>query len=279
MNDLMESIRSAIHYMEENLTEPLEIEKIAEQAYMSAFHFQRIFHVLCGFTVGEYIRSRRLTLAAQELAATHSKIIDVALKYGYDSPDSFTRAFQRFHGVTPSQARKEVANLVSFAPVHIKLTLEGGNMLEYRIEEKPQFTVMGFTRRFNTDSSYQAIPEFWQEHTTSAASRDICGAFGICIDSDGKNFDYMIADNYIPWQAVPAGCATRVIPGGTWAIFPCRGALPHALQSVNTRIWSEWLPDCKSYRLAGNYNIEMYAPPQPDPQNDYCEIWVPVEKL
>ena len=106
MNDLMESIRSAIYYMEENLTEPLEIEKIAEQAYMSAFHFQRIFHVLCGFTVGEYIRSRRLTLAAQELAATHSKIIDVALKYGYDSPDSFARAFQRFHGVTPSQARK-----------------------------------------------------------------------------------------------------------------------------------------------------------------------------
>lgn len=152
-------------------------------------------------------------------------------------------------------------------------------MLEYKIVEKSQFTVMGKLRRFHTETAYDEIPMFWQEHMTSMENKTVCGMYGICMDIDGKNFDYLIADNYIPWNEVPEGYVTKVIPAGTWAIFPCHGALPKALQDVNTKIWSEWLPSCKTYKLAGNYNIEMYTPLCENPEDDYNEIWIPVEKV
>lgn len=278
MNGWAEGIQSAVDYIEENLTEELDIEDIAAKAYVSPFHFQRIFSVLCGMTVGDYIRCRRLTLAAQELSSSDIKVIDAAVKYGYDSPDSFARAFTKFHGISPSAAKERGASLKAFAPLRIKLTLEGGNFMEYRIVEKASFTVMGKSRSFNSDTSYREIPKFWQEHMTSGGNRKICGQFGICLDGDGKNFDYLIADIYKPWEEVPEGCITRVIPEGTWAVFPCRGALPKALQDVNTQIWSEWLPNCRDYKLGGNYDIEMYTKPADDPKDNYCEIWVPVVK-
>lgn len=278
MNGWIEGIQDAIEYIEENLTEELNIQDIADKAYVSAFHFQRIFNVLCGFTVGEYIRNRRLSLAAEELSRSDAKVIELAIKYGYDSPDSFTRAFTKFHGISPSAAKLKGAKLKSFARLKIKLILEGGTMLEYKIVEKAQFTVMGRSRRFNTDTSYEEVPKFWLEHLQSEEHKNVCGVFGICIDVDGKNFDYLIADNYEPWKEIPAGYETRVIPAGTWAVFPCRGPLPKSLQDVNTKIWSEWLPNCKEYKLAGNYNIEMYTPSDIYQEEYYSEIWVPVER-
>ncbi len=143
MNWWTEGIRNAIDYIEDNITEELNIRDIAEKACVSAFYFQKIFNVLCGFTVGEYIRNRRLSLAAEELSKSDAKVIDVALKYGYDSPDSFTRAFARFHGISPSAAKLKGANLKSFARLKFKIVLEGCTMLEYKIVEKAQFTVMG----------------------------------------------------------------------------------------------------------------------------------------
>lgn len=284
MKGLCEGIQDALNYIEDNITDKLEIQDIAAQAYISAFHFQRIFSVLCGMTVGEYIRSRRLTLAAQELSCTDTRVIDAALKYGYDSPDSFTRAFTRFHGITPSAAKEKGAALKSFAPVRIKLTLEGGSMMDYRIVEKAQFTIVGASRTFTTDSSYQEIPKFWQEFYANGGGEKINGMFGVCLDpkDNGRNaaeFDYLIADPYDPCRDIPEGCVTRVIPAGTWAVFPCRGALPKALQDVNTRIWNEWLPNCREYRLSGNFNIERYTPPCPDPADTYSEIWIPIERV
>lgn len=276
MGDLTQDIQNALSYIEAHLTEELEVREIAKRAYVSPFYFQRIFAALCGVGVGEYIRNRRLTLAGEELASTGAKVIDIAAKYGYDSPDSFNRAFQRFHGVTPSAARKNGANLRSYAPMKINLTLEGGNMLEYKIVEKPQFTVVGVSRMFNSDTSYQEIPKFWDEVMGKCP---LMGMYGVCIDEDGKNFEYLIADNYIPWEEIPAGCVTRVIPASAWAVFPCRGPLPQTLQDVNTRMWSEWLPNCKNYRLAANLNIELYAPPAEKPEDTYSEIWLPVEKI
>ncbi|MGL4991383.1 MAG: AraC family transcriptional regulator [Sarcina sp.] len=279
MNGWIEGITNAIAYIEDNLTGDIDMNEIADKAYVSSFYFQKIFNVLCGFTVGEYIRNRRLTLAAQELCSTNIKVMNVALKYGYDSPDSFARAFIKFHGISPSTAREKGSKLNSFAPLKIKLTLEGGTMLEYKIVEKAQFTVMGRLRKFNTETSYGEIPKFWKEHMKSEESKVVCGMYGICMDSDEKHFDYLIADNYIPGNEIPKGFEIRVIPAGTWAIFPCRGALPKALQDVNTKIWSEWLPSCKAYKLIGNYNIEMYTPYSGDEDDDYNEIWIPVERV
>ncbi len=274
MQGWIEGMQASIDYIEENLTEPLEIGAVAGTAGLSPFYYQRIFGALCGMTVGEYIRARRMTLAARELAGTDLKVIDAALKYGYDSPDSFARAFQRFHGITPSAAKEPGAQLKSFAPLHIKISLEGGIMLDYRISEKAPFTVIGVKRRFNSDTSYQEIPKFWNEWLAQGENRPVMGSFGICIDMDGKNFDYWIADMYLPWKEIPEGCETRMIPGGLWAQFRCT---LKTLQTVNTQIWSEWLPSLKEYSLAGDYDLEFYMEPD---ENGECEcyIWVPLKK-
>ncbi|MDE6592239.1 MAG: AraC family transcriptional regulator [Oscillospiraceae bacterium] len=274
MNGLAEGIQNAVQYIEDNLTEELNIGDIAAKAYVSSFHFQRIFSALCGFTVGEYIRSRRLSAAAQELSRSDAKVIDIALKYGYESHDSFTRAFTKFHGVSPSAAKESGTNLKSFAPLRIKLTLEGGTVMEYKIVEKAAFTVIGRSRRFLHENCYEEIPKFWQEHMKSPEAENIMGMYGLSADTNDKDFEYCIADNYRPQKDIPNGYVTHTLPAGTWAVFPCRGPMVETLQSTNTRIWNEWLPNCREYRLSGNYDIEAYFG-----KDDYCEIWIPVEKI
>lgn len=280
MEGWTEDIQNALAYIEAHLTEELEIGEIAKQAYVSRFYFQRLFGALCGVGVGEYIRCRRLTLAGEELAGTRAKVIDIAAKYGYDSPDSFNRAFQRFHGITPTAARKAGAVLRVYAPIKIKQIKEDGNMLAYKIVEKPQFTVVGVSRVFQADTSYQEIPKFWDE----VMGRENCpvkGMYGVCLEPDEKEtqFAYVIADNYIPQLEIPEGCVVKVIPASTWAVFPCRGPMPEALQEVNTQIWAQWLPNSRDYRLSANLSIEMYAPPAENPEDTYSEIWLPVERL
>ena len=280
MSDQRCRIRDAILYIEDHLTEDLDTRDIARAACLSTFYFQRIFSALCGMGVGEYIRNRRLSLAGQELASTDIRVIDTAAKYGYESPDSFCRAFQRFHGFPPSAAKQNRHHLKNQAPLELNLAAGGNRMLEYKIVEKPQFTLMGMERKFNPETSYQEIPKFWQE----VFSRENCplmGIYGVCLDEDtgDGSFTYLIADNYIPWQDIPAGLTVTVIPASTWAVFPCRGPLPETLQSVNTRMWSEWLPNCQDYRLARNLNIEVYGPPAEKPEDTYSEIWLPLEKI
>ena len=277
MNTWVEDIQNALEYIEQNLTEEISVKDVAEMACISEFHFQRIFHALCGCSVGEYIRNRRLAAAGRELSGGDVKIIDIAFKYGYGSPDSFTRAFTKFHGITPSAAREKEVNLRDFAPLKMRLIFEEGTMMEYRIVEKEAFTIMGRKRSFNVEDSYGRIPEFWEEHWSDGGSELVIGMYGLCIDLDGKYFDYYIGDEYIPDRDVPQGCETRVLPAGKWAIFPCT---LRTLQDTNTRMWGEWLPNCREYKLGGNYNIEMYVPlNQEDPQGSYCELWLPVEKV
>jgi len=281
----MENISKAIRYIEDNITEDLTIELIAKQAFVSPFYFQKGFAMLCGFTVGEYIRQRRLTLAGSELVATDGKIIDIAMKYGYDSPDSFTKAFTRFHGVTPTAARKDGAMVKSFASLKIKFSLEGGYIMDYKIVEKESFTVMGVSRVFQYESAVKAIPEFWSEHFQKGNDKFVCGMYGVNIDESmkGDEFEYLIADNYDPCTEVPTGFITKIIPQHTWAVFPCKGAMPKIMQDVNRKIFSEWLPNCRDYEIAAGYNIEMYSNPVDYPdgtgdENYYSEVWIPVKK-
>ena len=275
MQGWIEGFQESIDFIEKNLTEELDIEDIAAKAALSPFYYQRIFGALCGVTVGEYIRARRMTLAAQELNGKDVKVIDAAVKYGYDSPDSFSKAFQKFHGITPSQAKEPGALLRSFAPLHIRITMEGGTMMEYRIVEKAPFTIVGVKKPFHSDSSYQEIPKFWDEWLAQGENRPIMGTFGVCLDMKGKDFDYWIADLYLPWEDVPEGCETRVIPGSAWEQFPCT---IKTLQDTNTRIWSEWLPALQGYSLAGEYDIEVYLPPEEGSDDMKVYIWVPLKK-
>lgn len=281
----IEGVGEAISYIEENITEELTIENIAKRALVSTFYFQKGFTMLCGFTVGEYIRQRRLTLAGSELVSTDEKIIDIAMKYGYDSPDSFTKAFTRFHGVTPTAVRKDGAMIKAFASLKIVFSLEGGYIMDYKIVEKDSFTVMGVSKRFKYDSAAAEIPQFWAKHYQAGNGKFVCGMYGVCIDESmgTDDFEYLIADNYNPSMEIPEGFVTKIIPEYTWAVFACKGAMPDSIQDVNKKIFSEWLPNCKDYEIAAGYSIEMYNNPVDYPQgtkdeNYYSEIWIPVKK-
>lgn len=277
-------IEDAVGYIEGNITGDLTVSRIAKEVNTSAFYFQKGFSMLCGYTVGEYVRMRRLSIAGEELLSSDEKVIDLAIKYGYDSPDSFTKAFTRFHGITPTDVRRGGAVLKSFAPLHIKLSLEGGCVMEYRIEEKPAFKVMGISRDFSYENANVEIPKFWDEAFIQASERPVMGMYGVCFDEEmgGNQFRYMIADDLEAEQAERKHLEVQEIKAHVWAVFPCRGAMPLPLQEVNRRIFSEWLP-ASSYEIAEGYNIEYYSNPadfkkgMQDPEY-YAEVWIPVKE-
>lgn len=281
----IESITNAIDYIEQNLTKELTAESIANYVHISPFYFQKGFSMLCGFTVGDYIRRRRLAQAASEIVSTNERVLDIALKYGYDSPDSFTKAFIRFHGISPTSVRKDGAVVKSFAPLKISFTLKGGYTMDYKIVEKDAFTVISNARNFSYENAKIEIPKFWAEHFQTGKGKTICGTYGINIDEtmSGKEFEYLIADEYDEKFPVPDGFSTRRIPSFTWAIFPCIGSMPNSMQATNQKIFSEWLPNCKDYEFAAGYLVELYDDPTKYPnglqdENYYSEIWIPVKK-
>lgn len=224
-----------------------------------------------------------MALAGEEVITSDITVLELAMKYGYDSPDSFTKAFSRFHGNTPLAVRRHKAMVKTFAPLKLTISLKGGNMMDYRIVKKEAFTVLGAAREFGYEDAKQTVPAFWQEHYASGKGKYVCGMFGINIDPQmgNKNFEYLIADPYNPSVDIPDGFCVRTIPAFTWAVFPCRGALPHALQDVNVKIFSEWLPALQGYEFAAGYCVEMYDAPDQYPEgtadeNYYSEIWIPV---
>lgn len=280
----IESISKAIAYIEDNITNELNIEQIAGEVSISPFYFQKGFSMLCGFTISDYIRQRRLTLAGGEIVSSDVKIIDIALKYGYDSPDSFTKAFTRFHGITPTAARRHGAMIKAFAPLKISFTLKGGFCVECKIVKKDSFTVIGHMKKFRYDDAFTEIPKFWNEYCQTSKVNTVCGMYGVNMDEkmEGGEFEYIIADDYKEGAEVPEGFVTKTIPAFTWAVFPCRGAMPASMQEVNKRIFSEWLPNSRDYEIAAGYNIEMYEAVSKYPnglqdENYYSEIWIPVK--
>lgn len=281
----VQSISCAIEYMEAHITEEMTVEDIARQVHVSPFYFQKGFRLLCGLTIAEYMRSRRLALAGNEIAAGKMKVIDAALKYGYDSPDSFSKAFTRFHGVTPSMAQKNSTMLKSFAPLKIKISLEGGYVMDYRITKKESFTVLGVSKKFHYEEAAGKVSAFWKEHYEKGNGAYVCGMFGVNIDEKmgGDEFEYLIADVYHPAVDIPEGFVTKTIPAFTWAVFPCQGPVSKSLQNVNHKIFSEWLPALKEYEFAAGYCVEMYEdakkyPKGTEDENYYCEIWIPIKK-
>lgn len=281
----METIGDAVQYIEQHITEEISADEIARQVNVSPFYFQKGFAMLCGFTLGEYIRNRRLALAGNEIATGEEKVIDIALKYGYDSPDSFTKAFTRFHGVTPAKARRDSVMLKSFAPLKISFLLEGGYLMDYKIEKKEAFTVIARAKTFPYEGAKELVPRFWQEHIKNGGAKTVMGMFGINIDEEmgGNTFEYLIADLCEPEREAPNGYVKRTVPSFTWAVFPCRGPMPVALQDVNTKIYTEWLPALKDYEFAAGYCVEMYSDPSKYKKGTldedyYSEIWIPVKQ-
>lgn len=293
-------IQNAINYIEDHLTEDLDYERIARESFSSPFHFQRVFSILCGYTLGEYIRNRRLTLAGTELASTHEKVIDVAYKYGYETPESFTKAFQKFHGITPSQARGSGVMLKSFSRLSIKVSLEGGNVMNYRIEEKPAMLLTGFKRRFTGSPNdkkdqdhYFACETRLEQAILEGLSREHETIYHVLTNFDADGYDFYYAYQFPTWALkdlddLPADIVAKFehveIPAGTYLVCETeRCQYPTNLQDDLRRCAvSEWLPS-SGYELRGAPEIGVihwfWEEGNEQLNNSrYCELWLPIEK-
>ncbi|MBO4562167.1 MAG: TipAS antibiotic-recognition domain-containing protein [Clostridia bacterium] len=291
------AVRGAVAYMEAHLTDEIGVKEVAQSVFVSPFFLQRGFSLMTGFGIGEYLRNRRLYCAALDLKNEGERVIDVALKYGYDTPESFTKAFTRFHGISPSQARSGSAPIRTFLPLSINISVQGGDRMDYRIAPMFPFKLIGFKREFSYDTAFSEIPRFWDElcekyaynvyagnapaNAYEKALVDNCiGEFGVCIDgTDGNTFTYLVAGKYSGGE-VPEGMMLYEFPRGDWAVFDCVGPVPEALQSLSARIFKEWLPGNPDYEICGNATVEWYdclRGEKTDP--DYhSAVWVPVIK-
>lgn len=284
-----EGIQNAVDYIEEHLDEEIDYNNISSQALCSPYYFQKIFGILCGITVGAYIRNRRLTLAGSELKSTDIKIIDLALKYGYESPESFTRAFVRFHGITPSEARQSDAKLKSFSRLKVQIILKGGNYMDYKIITKDSFTILERTERHTVanEQNKNTIPEFWDRaHKDGTIEKllkyasDSSFIFGICYGNghtDCESFDYSIAVECAPDTVAPKGFRVSAIPERTWVTVECTGAMPDAIQKLWHELCSEFFPT-SNYKPTCELDIEAYPEGDMTDKSYKSQIWVPIEK-
>lgn len=277
--ELIETLNAALQYLERHLMEEADSEKAARHVGLSRFYLERTFASLTGMSVSEYIRARRLTLAAQELVSADAKVIDLALKYGYDTPESFTKAFSRFHGVTPTVARRMSTLLRCQNPLAISIKMEGATRMNYKMEQMDAFKVVGAEESFHMDNSTEEIPKFWDSFLKQGLQEKVCPMFGICFDADETgNFPYMIGEALNPGMAVPEGMSVREIPAHLWAKFACVGPMPGALQNLTKQIYSEWLPTNGTYEVAQYMELEMYSEGDPSSADYYSEVWIPVQK-
>ncbi|MEW4273583.1 AraC family transcriptional regulator [Priestia megaterium] len=288
--DLLRNMNRALDYIEENLTNDIDFREVARLALCSEYHFKRMFSFLAGITLSEYIRRRRLTLAAFELKDSNIKVIDVAIKYNYSSPDSFTRAFQNLHGITPSEAKKSGSSLKAFPKMTFQLSIKGGNEMNYRIEEKEAFYIVGIKERVpiifhGVNPKIAAMWESLNDETIrelkELSNVTPLGLLSASVNfSEGRMEEKGQLDHYIG-VATTKDCPDHLVqlevPAGTWAVFEAVGPFPDTLQDVWGRIYSEWFPASTYEQVEGpeilwNEHKNVTSP------TFKSEIWIPVLK-
>lgn len=278
----MEHFNQALGYIEAHLEEGIETEKAAQVACCSSYHFQRMFAYMAGVPLSEYIRRRRMTKAAVDLQ-NGEKVLDVALKYGYDSPTAFNRAFRSIHGVAPSGAKEPGVSLKAFQPISLIITVKGDVALEYRIEQKEAFRIVGIGTPMEREieKNFENVPKLWDRAAAEGIPAQLlsmmnglpAGILGVCAYGDKEDWRYLIAvASDHPAEGV---FETYTVPAFTWAIFPGTGPMPGAIQELEKRIATEWLPT-SGYEFADGPDVEVYL--SPEPQNATFEVWVPVRK-
>lgn len=283
--DILTGLNKAMDYIECNISEDIDPEAVAHVTPYSAFHFQKIFCYIADISLSEYIRRRKMTLAAFELQNSDIKVIDLAVKYGYDSADSFARAFTRLHNVTPSQARIKGTVLKAFPKLSFQITIKGETEMNYRIEESESFNVVGLHKRFHTDGrSGQTIPEFWTELRESGKLDEIMSysngkyeeAIGVCTNGDSTGLDYYVAAS-TDLQYAPEELEMYVIPKSTFAVFYFIGPLHETMPKAEKMIFAEWMPS-SGYEPVMTADIEVYSKKPHDAPDYEFWVYVPVKK-
>lgn len=286
--DWIKNMNAAVQYIETRLTGEIDYQHVARLADCSAYHFQRVFSYMAGVTLAEYIRRRRLTLAAFELQQGLGKVIDIALKYGYDSPTAFARAFSALHGITPSEAKQGGQCFTAYPPLSFQITIKGVAAMNYRIETKESFRVVGYKLEttMENEAGLREIPVFWSEIASTGKVPQVCalmnseplGLMGISVGDwygEENRFDYYAA--VASTQPVPEGMAEYQIPASQWAIFDCLGPMPTAVQELQRRIVSEWLPG-SGYEYGNAPDIELYDDGDNQAADYHCQVWLPIRK-
>ena len=285
--DWLERMNQSLDYIEEHLTADIDNTELAKIVCCSAYHFTRMFSFISGITLSEYIRRRRLSMAALELQNSNVKIVDLALKYRYDSPTAFTRAFRSMHGVAPTDAKNAGVRLKSYPKMSFLITIKGDVSMNYRIENKERFTVVGLKERMTgtVDSSENAnrMMEIWsnltEEKTSEIMSLSngyIHGLIGITAHDNGTEFDYYVAATTDNKTDAP-NMNLLDVPASTWAVFDCVGALPDSIGETWKRIFAEWFPS-SGYENADSPCLEVYFDGDVTSDDYRCELWLPVIK-
>lgn len=296
--DWITGMQKAIDYIEEHLTEPIDYEVVAAQSFSSSYHFQRVFSILCGFTIGEYIRNRRLSLAGQELASSDAKVIDVAFKYGYESPDGFAKAFQKFHGILPSEARAKGGNLKSFSRLVLKISLEGGTVMNYRIEEKPELILTGYTAHFTGSPSdrYNQQHDFMVKGETrfiryalQGMAEDCKVEYSVISSINDGGYDFTIG-TVIPQyfnehleETVGKENAERLsviyVPAHKYLVVETERSVFAMDEHLKIRKQAvpEWIGGSE-YQLSDAPEIAVFHFDSNNKNGSYVELWLPIEK-
>ena len=289
--DSLSNMNKALAYIEEHLTEDIDYRQISKIAYCSEYHFKRMFSFLSGIGLSEYIRRRRLTLAALDLKDSHLRVIDVAVKYGYDAADSFSRAFHALHGIHPSEARSENTQLRAYPRMTFQLSIKGGCEMKYRIVEKGPFQITGFKKR--VPIIFEGVnPEIAKmtELLTPEVINDLkalsnvepTGIINASANfSEGRMEERGELDHYIGVATShdeTTDFAVLKVEAGTWAVFESIGPFPETLQNVWGRIYSEWFPSSGYEAVEGPEILWNESPDTSNPKYR-SEIWVPVKKI
>lgn len=282
--DWVERMNQAISYIEDHITEEIDYEAAAKAACCSVYHFQRMFSFITDVSLSEYIRRRRLSLAAYELQNSNIKVIDLALKYGYDSPEAFTRAFQNLHGTTPTAARNLGTKLKAYSRLSFQISIKGVVGMNYRIEELGRFSIVGVQHRVNNNDSFNMISNLWNNAARDGGFEELWaiqqpnhklrGLLGVCADGDHGNheeFHYILSVTS-ELRLPPERMVRREFPESVWAVFEADGG-PEGIVEIWKRLYTEWLPD-SAYELADLPAVECYLPPE----ENRNELWIAVIK-
>jgi len=276
----VEKLNESMRYIEEHLADELDYEQMGRIACCSSCHFRKMFTYMAGVTLAEYIRRRRMSLAAVDLQAGE-KIIDVAQKYGYQSPTAFNRAFQSFHGIAPSAVKNEGVSVKSFSPIVFTIAVKGASELKYRIEKKEAFRIIGMSAPLyqGIEENFMVVPKMWQDAVESGNLQKLAGlmdtppmgVLGVSACNEAEEWKYFIA---VSSTKSGEEFEEYTVPASTWAVFPGEGT-NQSVQELERRIVTEWLPT-SGYEYANAPDIEVYL--NPDPQNAKYEVWIPVVK-